>query len=135
MEKDIAEMNAKIKDWTNVIDKYKEQEDTKKEEEKTRSTTIRDAFAESARLMDSAGTPFVKVAEKAEKEEKEKEPTLIEASAVKISSMLNNLDKLGGYTSNIINSNMDPTLSEMKRQTEALSKIEQNTKKTNGTYA
>lgn len=51
------------------------------------------------------------------------------------SSLMSNLDRIGGYTSNIANMQTDPTLAEMRKQTTTLSKIERNTEKTSARYS
>lgn len=47
--------------------------------------------------------------------EKEKRPTL--ATPTSIERFLNAMDRLGGYTSNIANMQLDPKLAEMRKQT------------------
>ena len=51
-----------------------------------------------------------------------------------IRDQLNSLDRIGGYTSNLVNAQTSPELAEMKKQSAKLEQIAENTKKTSARY-
>lgn len=52
-----------------------------------------------------------------------------------IRNQLNSLDRIGGYTSNLVNAQTSPELTEMKKQSAKLEQIVENTKKTSARYS
>lgn len=70
-----------------------------------------------------------------EKKQKEEEQKINIDFASHIDRFLNAIDRIGGYTSNVANMELDPKLAEMRKQTHALTQIESNTKKTSARYS
>lgn len=52
-----------------------------------------------------------------------------------IRDQMNSLDRIGGYTSNLVNAQTSPELVEMKKQSAKLEQIAENTKKTSARYS
>lgn len=52
-----------------------------------------------------------------------------------IRNQISSLDRIGGYTSNLVNAQTSPELTEMKKQSAKLEQIAENTKKTSARYA
>lgn len=51
-----------------------------------------------------------------------------------IRDQMNSLDRIGGYTSNLVNVQTSPELAEMKKQSAKLEQIAENTKRTSARY-